>query len=69
MKKDISLLLKPADELPPILGSKRAIEEVISNLLTNAIKYTSEGGNVALVRSAGRALRAHQREGQWHRDR
>ncbi len=47
-EKGLSLLLKPTDQLPPILGNKRAIEEVISNLLTNAIKYTPEGGNVAL---------------------
>jgi two-component system phosphate regulon sensor histidine kinase PhoR len=44
--KGIHLDLEPLSELPPVLANKRSIEEVISNLLTNAIKYTPEGGRV-----------------------
>lgn len=45
-EKGISMIFEPAGQLPPILGSKRAIEEVISNFLTNAVKYTPENGRV-----------------------
>jgi two-component system, OmpR family, phosphate regulon sensor histidine kinase PhoR len=46
--KSIHLSLEPVSELPPILANKRAIEEVFANLLTNAIKYTPEGGTVSV---------------------
>jgi two-component system phosphate regulon sensor histidine kinase PhoR len=46
--KGIHLRLEPVSELPSILANKRAIEEVISNLLTNAIKYTPDGGDVTV---------------------
>jgi len=50
--KNIHLSLEPVSELPPILANKRAIEEVIANLLTNAIKYTPEAGKVAVSAAA-----------------
>jgi two-component system phosphate regulon sensor histidine kinase PhoR len=46
--KGIHLQLELVSELPPILANKRSVEEVISNLLTNAIKYTPEGGEVTV---------------------
>jgi PAS domain S-box-containing protein len=49
--KNIQLSLETPPDLPPILVNKRAIEEVIANLLTNAIKYTPQGGKVSV--SAG----------------
>jgi len=49
--KNIELSLEPVSELPPVLANKRAVEEVFANLLTNAIKYTPEGGKVSV--SAG----------------
>lgn len=49
--KNIRLNLESLPELPPILANKRAVEEVFANLLTNAIKYTPEGGTVSV--SAG----------------
>jgi signal transduction histidine kinase len=49
--KNIQLNLESLPEIPPILANKRAIEEVFANLLTNAIKYTPEGGTVTV--SAG----------------
>jgi PAS domain S-box-containing protein len=50
--KNIQLSLESVPELPPILANKRAIEEVIANLLTNAIKYTPEGGKVTVSAEA-----------------
>ena len=50
--KNIQLNLEFLTELPPILANKRAIEEVFANLLTNAIKYTPEGGTVSVSASA-----------------
>ena len=50
--KNIQLNLESLTELPPILANKRAIEEVFANLLTNAIKYTPEGGTVSVSASA-----------------
>jgi two-component system phosphate regulon sensor histidine kinase PhoR len=49
--KRISLSIDPPPELPSVLANKRSIEEVISNLITNAIRYTPEGGSITL--SAG----------------
>ncbi|RJR43174.1 MAG: response regulator [Desulfobacteraceae bacterium] len=47
-EKNIVLTLETAVDFRPIIANKRAIEEVISNLLTNAIKYTPEGGKVSI---------------------
>lgn len=52
--KNIHLSLEPVPELPPVLANKRAIEEVIANLLTNAIKYTPDEGEVAVSAGAER---------------
>lgn len=52
--KGIVLELKSAPDLPPILANKRTIEEVIANLLTNAVKYTPEGGTVTVSAEAER---------------
>ena len=46
--------MKSAPDLPPILANKRTIEEVIANLLTNAVKYTPEGGKVTVSAEAER---------------
>jgi signal transduction histidine kinase len=50
--KTITLTLDPVSDLPPVLANKRAVEEVFANLLTNAIKYTPEGGTVSVSASA-----------------
>jgi PAS domain S-box-containing protein len=46
--KNIRLDLEPLPELPPILANKRGVEEIVGNLITNAIKYTPEGGEVSV---------------------
>ena len=42
----IRLVLDEPAELPSVLVDQRMIKEVIDNLVSNAIKYTSPGGEV-----------------------
>jgi signal transduction histidine kinase/CheY-like chemotaxis protein len=44
--KGLSLELAPLPQLPPVLANRMNMEEVLSNLITNAINYTPEGGRV-----------------------
>ncbi len=50
-EKQISLELEPLPQLPSLLVNRRNMEEVLSNLITNAIKYTPEGGKVVISAS------------------
>jgi len=47
--KQIDLLFDPTPNLPPVQANQRNMEEVISNLVTNAINYTPEGGEIRLA--------------------
>ena len=38
-------------ELPSVLANRRSLEEVVSNLISNAIRYTPDGGSITV--SAG----------------
>ena len=49
--KGISLALEPLPKLAPVFVDRRNMEEVFSNLISNAINYTPEGGKVVV--SAG----------------
>jgi two-component system phosphate regulon sensor histidine kinase PhoR len=46
--KKIQLKLDPLPELPPVLANRQNMEEVLSNLIVNAINYTPEGGKVTV---------------------
>ncbi len=46
--KSISLELEELPLLPPVLANKQNMEEVFSNLITNAINYTPENGKVTI---------------------
>jgi two-component system phosphate regulon sensor histidine kinase PhoR len=47
--KKISLELEPLPELAPVFVERRNMEEVFSNLISNAISYTPEGGKVTVA--------------------
>ncbi|MBI4775212.1 MAG: response regulator [Deltaproteobacteria bacterium] len=47
-RKRIRLSLLPVPKIPSILANKENIEEVFSNLITNAIHYTPEGGSITV---------------------
>ena len=51
-EKGIELNLEPLPELPPLLANRQNLDEVISNLIDNAIKYTPEGGRVTISAEA-----------------
>ena len=53
--KRLTLKFDKLSDLDPILGNRYNIEEVISNLISNAIRYTPEGGNIVVS--------AHMEEG------
>jgi two-component system phosphate regulon sensor histidine kinase PhoR len=36
-------------ELPPVMGNRQNIEEVFSNLISNAIKYSPDGGRISIT--------------------
>jgi two-component system phosphate regulon sensor histidine kinase PhoR len=46
--KGIQLKLEPLPDLPPVLVNKQNMEEVFSNLITNAINYTPGKGKITV---------------------
>jgi len=49
----VQIDLEVPEILPPILANRRNMEEVLSNLITNAIKYSPNGGRVTVSASSG----------------
>lgn len=46
--KAIGLMLQPLPELPPVLANRMNMEVVLSNLISNAIRYTPEKGSITV---------------------
>ena len=46
--KHLSLTIKADANLPPVMGNQPRLRQVISNLVSNAIKYTPEGGQITI---------------------
>lgn len=46
--KKIALELMPLDDLPPVLANRVNMEEVLTNLISNAINYTPENGRISI---------------------
>jgi two-component system, OmpR family, phosphate regulon sensor histidine kinase PhoR len=47
--RNISIELTALPVLPPVLANRMNMEEVLSNLITNAIQYTPDNGRVTLT--------------------
>lgn len=45
----VKLTLSVPQDMPSLRGEERAMKQVLTNLLTNAIKFTPEGGTVSLA--------------------
>ena len=58
LEKDISLRLEPSEGSYSVLGDCVLLRQVMSNLIDNAIKYTSSGGTVTV----GLSLNAQKKE-------
>ncbi|OYW42828.1 MAG: hypothetical protein B7Z38_03630 [Rhodobacterales bacterium 12-64-8] len=54
--REVHLTFDPDDDLPEITGDHRAIKQMTFNLITNAIKFTDPGGEVAVTMTV---------EGKW----
>ena len=52
--KGIQLKLEPLPDLPPVLANKQNMEEVFSNLITNAINYTPGKGKISVSARSGK---------------
>ncbi|NBB11711.1 HAMP domain-containing sensor histidine kinase [Pseudomonas sp. SLFW] len=48
----VSLHLKVAEQLPPLVGDRALLFEALSNLLSNSIKFTPAGGQVLMIARA-----------------
>jgi len=44
-----TLLLRLAPNLPPVLGDKMRVTQILNNLVSNAIKYTPHGGTITIT--------------------
>ncbi len=51
--KSVEIVLDVPQCLPPVLANRRNMEEVLSNLITNAVKYSPDGGRITISASSG----------------
>ena len=48
-EKGVRLTFQITDAIPPILADEKLLEELFTNLISNAVKYTPSGGTVSVV--------------------
>ena len=52
-EKGLTMEFLVQDEIPRILGNERLFDELLTNLISNAVKYTPKGGRVVVKLCAG----------------
>lgn len=48
-EKDVALSLEASPDLPEIVSDRRALKQIVINLMSNAVKFTPEGGQVSIT--------------------
>ena len=48
-EKGVTIAFEIAESLPPIMANEEILDEMFTNLISNAIKYTSAGGSVRVT--------------------
>jgi two-component sensor histidine kinase len=48
-EKGVQLSFQIKDLIPPVMGDEKLLEELFTNLISNAVKYTPSGGKVSVV--------------------